>query len=133
MQNPINDLEKQFQVFLTIILFFPVILNSLYVGKDLTMEGNKVVSFWGIAIGISFLSYFLLETGKEKLNLKTTKRLSNLLLLNILFFGFIGVLTALIATGVVSSFWIYYRSISILTLLPTLVLAILVDNYFRID
>jgi hypothetical protein len=124
-----KELENKLQFLVTISLFIPVVVQSLF-GKEIETANHNILE-WGIVVCVLILNYLLVNLQKEELSKISTKRLEGLVTLNM----FLYVLFILI-----TAYWpaqipfvpkvVFIVSLYGIMLLPVLFLVSLIIHFF---
>lgn len=86
LAKAVRELRSRLQFVIVLALFFPVVLESMYKAAGTDNVSATIILQWGLLVAFLILSYLLLETIKERLQIKFVKLLDRLLLVQIAVF-----------------------------------------------
>ncbi len=124
-------LKDRLQFAITLALFFPVVLESLFrLGTD-PIEPETMTLRWGLVIAALILSYFVIEIKEFKIHERLAVYLDKFLLLEIFIFSLLCFIFASLAqNGYLSVLytWIFKISLLGVIFIPITFFIILVGN-----
>ncbi len=126
----INDIDKRLQFVGILVLFFPTLINSLFIYADQKPKDIAEMSLkLGFIIFFFILNYLCFEWRKTNLTLVTLRYINWVLFFTISCFGYVIIYFALMANGNVQSYLLtsyFLYAFSILGLMVASPISILI-------
>lgn len=123
----IQDTESRLNVLITIVLFFPVILQALFSssGSDL-IKINELILKWGLLIFLAIVNYLVFQWNKKKSSERILEYFNYVIYANLICYAFLILILAFVANGYVSLITIVLYTVSLCGIMSLPVIGILV-------
>lgn len=129
-----EKLKSRFQFLVTIALFFPILLESLFKqGGSSESSINKIMLYWGLEVAILIVSYILLECTKRWSSERIFKLINISLFANLGSFAVVLFIFAAMQNTMYLSYFYFYvfgTAFPAILVIPSIIFSVLVINLF---